>query len=242
MGLSELGDFATALAAGREAVVIADATGHLDTIQWACYALGLTLLDRGDADEAIVLLERALSICRSAELPVYEPRAAAALGHAAAVCGRDDGLALIEGAAVDSETPAQRNTQVRTLARLAEVYLLAGRIREGTDRAERSLTLARERGERGSEAHALRMLALAYEAESRVDESRNVCERALALAAELGMQPLVAHCHLGLGRLARAMHDRAGAEAHLRAAHEAFEYLEMARWDHVTMAELTLLG
>jgi tetratricopeptide (TPR) repeat protein len=242
MGLSELGDFAAALAAGHEAVAIAEATGHPDTIQWACYALGLTLLDRGDADGAIVLLERALSICRSAELPVYVPRAAAALGHAFAVCGRDDGLALLEGAARDSETPSQRNIQARTLARLAEVYLLAGRIPEGTDRAERSLTLAKERGERGSEAHALRVLALAYEALSRVDESRTAHERALALATEAGMQLLVALCHLGLGRLERVAHRRAEAATHLLAAHEAFERLEMARWDHATVAELALLG
>ena len=242
MGLSELGDFAAALAAGHEAVAIADATGHPDTIQWASYAVGLTLLDRSDADGAIVLLERALSICRSAELPVYVPRAAAALGHASAMCGRDDGLALLEGAAVDSETPSQRNTQARTLARLAEVYLLAGRIPEGTDCAGRSLTLAEERGERGSEAHALRVLALAYEAQSRVDESRTAYERALALATEVGMQPLVALCHLGLGRLERVAHRRAVAATHLLAAHEAFERLEMARWDHATVAELALLG
>jgi tetratricopeptide (TPR) repeat protein len=149
---------------------------------------------------------------------------------------------LLEGAARDSETPSQRNIQARTLARLAEVYLLAGRIPEGTDRAERSLTLAKERGERGSEAHALRVLALAYEALSRVDESRTAHERALALATEAGMQLLVALCHLGLGRLERVAHRRAEAATHLLAAHEAFERLEMARWDHATVAELALLG
>ena len=242
MGLSELGDFAAALSAGHEAVAIADATGHLDTIQWACYALGLTLLNRGDAEAASVLLERALSICRAAQLPVYVPRAAAALGHASALCGRDDGLALLEGAAADSETPSQRNTQARTFARLAEVYLLAGRITEGMEGAERSLTLAEERGERGSEAHALRVLAMAHEAQSRIDDSRAAYERALALASEVGMQPLVALCHLGLGKLERVAHRREAAAAHLLAAHEAFERLEMARWDRATAAELSLLG
>jgi len=241
MGLSELGEFTAALAAGHEAVAIAEATGHLDTIQWACYGLGLTLLDRGDVDDAIIHLERALSICRSADLPVYVARAAAALGHASAVSGRDDGLNLLEGAAVASQRPSQRNNEARTLARLAEVYLLAGRTLEGMERAEQSRVLAAERGERGSEAHALRVLALAYEARSRVDEARATYERAFALATESDMQPLVALCHFGLGRLERVVHRRAGAVSHLLAAHETFERLEMSRWGHATVAELALL-
>jgi transcriptional regulator with AAA-type ATPase domain/tetratricopeptide (TPR) repeat protein len=242
MGLTELGEFESALATGREAVAIADATGHLDTIQWACYALGVATLDRGDADGAIGLLERALSICRAAELPVYVPRAAAALGHAYALAGREDGRVLLEGAAADSEMPSQRNTQARILARLAEVYVLTGKFGEGAERAVRSLALARERGERGSEARALRAIAVAYEHGSRAEESRVSYEVALALATELGMRPLAALCHLGLGKLHRAAGRREDAGHHLVAAHEAFQRLGMARWDGEASAERALLG
>src|SRR5204862_199855 len=46
---------------------------------------------------------------------------------------------------------------------------------------------------------------------------------ALALAQELGMEPLAAHCHLGLGRLARRGGDRAAADKHLATATQKFE-------------------
>ena len=41
---------------------------------------------------------------------------------------------------------------------------------------------------------------------------------ALVLANELGMRPLVAHCHLGLGKLYRQTGDRAKAQEHLTTA------------------------
>ena len=42
--------------------------------------------------------------------------------------------------------------------------------------------------------------------------------QALARADELGMRPLVAHCHLGLGKLYRRTGDGAKAEEHLTTA------------------------
>jgi transcriptional regulator with AAA-type ATPase domain/tetratricopeptide (TPR) repeat protein len=242
MGLTELGEFESALATGREAVAIAEATGHLDTIQWAYYALGVAILDRGDADGAIAPLERALSICRAAELPVYVPRAAAALGHAYVIAGRPDGVGLIEGAAADGEAPSQRNQQARFLSRLAEVYTITGKVHEAAERAARARALAREHGERGCEAHALRPLALAYEAQGRPAQSTASHEGALALATELGMQPLAALCRLGLGKLQRVAGHRAAAQDHLIAAHDAFQRLEMARWLREAAAELALLA
>jgi transcriptional regulator with AAA-type ATPase domain/tetratricopeptide (TPR) repeat protein len=242
MGLTELGDFTSAVAVGREAISIADATGHLDTIQWACYAMGVATLDRGDAEGAIGHLERALSICRAAELPVYVPRTAAALGHAYALVGRMDGLTLLESAVTDSQTMPHRNVQARILARLAEVYVLAGKSLEAEEPAACSLAIARERGLRGSEAHALRALAGCYEAQSRLPEARTLYEAALALGNELGMRHVCALCHLGLGRLQRAAARPVEARRHLTTAQEAFAHLGMARWHREASAELALLG
>lgn len=86
------------------------------------------------------------------------------------------------------------------------------------------------------------MLALACEARSRADESKGAYEHALAPATEVGVQPLVPFCHLGLGRLERVAHRRAGAATHLLAANEAFERREMARRGHATGPKLALLG
>ncbi len=241
MGLTELGDFTEALAVGNEAIVIADATGHLDTIQWACYAVGLAALARGDVDDAIRSLERALSICRTAELPVYVPRTRAALGHAYTLAGRPEGPDLVEAAAAEGDGISQRNVQARILVRLAEVCVLGHKVDGAAKRAAQALALARERGERGSEAHALRVLGLAYEAESRPEDARAACAAALALADELGMRPLAGLCRLGLGRLDRTAGRRDDAREHLSLAREAFTHLEMTRWARLAAEEQELL-
>jgi hypothetical protein len=48
------------------------------------------------------------------------------------------------------------------------------------------------------------------------------------------MRPLVAHCHLGLGRLDRRVGDRARAGEHLALAATMYREMEMRFWlDHV---------
>jgi len=242
MGLTELGDFSSAVATAQDAVAIADSTAHRDTIQWASYALGFTLLGRGDADDAIAPLERALSICRAAELPVYVPRATSALGHAYVLAGRPGGVALLETAAAAGEATAQRNQQARFLARLAEAYALTGKPDEGAESAARSVALARDRGERGAEAHALWSLAMSHESASRLDQSAAMYQAASALSSELDMQPLVALCLLGLGRVERRSGHREQAKAYLTRAREVLGRLHMTRWEREAEAELALSG
>ena len=50
---------------------------------------------------------------------------------------------------------------------------------------------------------------------------------ALVLATELGMRPLVAHCHLGLGKLYRRTGDGAKAEEHLTTARAMYREMDM---------------
>jgi hypothetical protein len=60
-------------------------------------------------------------------------------------------------------------------------------------------------------------------AEGRYHES-------LALAEELGMRPLVAHCHLGLGTLARRMGDSKKACEDLTTAAGMYRDMDMPFW------------
>ena len=53
---------------------------------------------------------------------------------------------------------------------------------------------------------------------------------ALALATELGMRPLVAHCHLGLGKLYRQTGDGAKAQEHLGTAATMYREMDMVFW------------
>jgi hypothetical protein len=60
----------------------------------------------------------------------------------------------------------------------------------------------------------------------------------LALANELGMRPLVAHCHLGLGKLYRRTGDGAKAQEHLTTAATMYREMGMDFWLEKADAEL----
>ena len=54
--------------------------------------------------------------------------------------------------------------------------------------------------------------------------------KAMALAEPRGMRPLVAHCHLGLGRLYRRTGEREQAQEHLDAATRMYREMDMQFW------------
>jgi hypothetical protein len=53
---------------------------------------------------------------------------------------------------------------------------------------------------------------------------------ALALSEELGMPPLVAHCHLGLGKLDRRTDKREQAREELATAATMYREMGMTYW------------
>jgi Histidine kinase-, DNA gyrase B-, and HSP90-like ATPase/Tetratricopeptide repeat len=62
--------------------------------------------------------------------------------------------------------------------------------------------------------------------------------QALALASELGMCPLVAHCHLGLGKLYRRTGGHAKASEHLTTASAMYREMDMGFWLEKAETEL----
>ena len=62
--------------------------------------------------------------------------------------------------------------------------------------------------------------------------------RALALAEELGMRPLVAHCHLGLGKLYHRTGKREEAQQHLTTAITMYREMDMQFWLEQAEAEI----
>ena len=63
--------------------------------------------------------------------------------------------------------------------------------------------------------------------------------QAMALADELGMRPLVAHCHLGLGKLYRRTGKREQAQEHLTTATTMYREMGMTYWLEKAEAEMT---
>ena len=52
----------------------------------------------------------------------------------------------------------------------------------------------------------------------------------MTLADHLGMRPLVAHCHLGLGKLYRRTDRREQAQGHLTSAATMYREMGMTYW------------
>src|SRR5262249_46366668 len=62
--------------------------------------------------------------------------------------------------------------------------------------------------------------------------------QALALAEPRGMRPLVAHCHLGLGKLSRRTAQHRRAEEHLTTATTMYREMGMTYWLERAEAEI----
>jgi tetratricopeptide (TPR) repeat protein len=130
--------------------------------------------------------------------------------------------------------------QARIVAQMGEACLLADRFDDAVTFAGRALRLARERGQRGYEAWALHLLGeiAAHPGALNSGDSEGHYRAALALAEELGMRPLVAHCHLGLGKLYRRTDQRALAQKHLTTATTMYREMDMRSWLAQAEAEI----
>ena len=202
--LSALGAFAEGRRHGEEALRLATLEGRGDTPIIAHGCLGHLYLAQGDLEHAIRVLEQGLALCRASGNRDWLRAIAAGLGYASALQGRlAEGRALLEEAISESIRTGALQGHAYRVAWLSEVCRLAGRGEEAWQHARQALDLARQQKERGNEALALHQLGVVHAHADPPDAAQAEAhyQQALALAEELGMRPLVAHCHLGLGRL-----------------------------------------
>jgi tetratricopeptide (TPR) repeat protein len=230
---AELGTFAEGRTLGEEGLRIAEAVAHPSSHMFGCWGVGLLALRQGNLHRAIPLLERAVDICHEADLSAYFPRTAAALGAAYTLGGRiTDAVPLLTQAVEQSTVKGRVHDTTLCSLSLGEAQMLAGRLEEAHALAERALALTREHQERGHQAYALRLLGdIAARRKPPEDEPAVAhYHQALALAEELGMRPLVAHCHLGFGKLYAKSGRGTEARAALSAAVELYRAMEMTFW------------
>ena len=135
-------------------------------------------------------------------ISTYAFLASAQLGYAYVHLSRSaEALPLLEEAAKRPSLGVGIGFHFRWLS---EAYLHAGRRDDAIAVGRRTLDRARKSMERGQEAWALRLLGeIARKALSRRSTRPRSIIGAMTLAEELGMRPLVAHCHVGLGKLYR---------------------------------------
>jgi tetratricopeptide (TPR) repeat protein len=240
---AELGEFAEAITPGEEAIRIAEAVDHPASLIAAYFLHGSLYGRKGDFPKVIPLLERGLGLCQAWHIPLWFPRIASALGHAYALAGRvAEALPLLEQAAERDASMRLVADQSTRVAYLSEAYLLAGRMDDAIRVARRALDLSRNHKERGHEAWARRLLGeiASHGDPPDVEQAERQYRQALALAEELDMRPLVAHCHLGLGKLYRRTGDRAKAGEHLTAAATMYREMDMRFW--LAQAEVASSG
>jgi tetratricopeptide (TPR) repeat protein len=164
------------------------------------------------------------------------------LGSAAALQGRlAEGRALLEEAISEDIRAGTLQGYAARVAWLSEVCRLAGRGEAAGQHACQALDLARQLKERGDEALALHQLGVVCAHINPPDaaQAEAYYQQALALAEALGMRPLVAHCHLGLGKLYAEIGRRAEGRAELSAAIDLYRTMEMMFWLPQAEAALT---
>ena len=210
-----------------------------------CTALGFVHLRRGAAVQAVPFLERSIKMCRTYAFDNWVPWTASSLGLAYALAGRhSEGIELAQEAVKRGEELRLTRFQPLRVSLLANSYLLAGQSENALVAARNALELARRYQERGPEAWALYLIAasMAQLQPAEGQEMRDSYLAALRLAEELGMRPLVAHCHIGLGRLHAACGDKNTARNELQTALSMYCQMDMGFWLAKATAELEEMG
>jgi tetratricopeptide (TPR) repeat protein len=231
--LAELGAFPEGVAYTEEALRVAEAVDHPNSLIHAYLGAGFLALRQRDLSRAIPVLERCLELCRMFNILLWFPETAAALGCAYAFAGRvAEALPLLEQAEQRDAAMGIIGGHALRVGYLGEAYLLAGRMQEAVQFAGRALDLSRAHKERGYQAWALRLLGeiAAHQAPLEIEPAEHHYRQALVLAEALGMRPLVAHCHLGLGTLSAKTGRREQARAELSTAIEMYRTMDMTFW------------
>jgi class 3 adenylate cyclase/tetratricopeptide (TPR) repeat protein len=243
MALAECGRFVDALTEGEEAVRVAESLDHPHTLVWACWGLATVHLARGEVAATVRLVDRAFAVARERDLSLWFAYLNWYLGRACTLSGRvTEGVALLQESLRIYAERKSGTWEALAIAHLGEAQSLAGRGEEAQVSVNRAVMLSRQRGERSHEAHALLGLGriMSQCAQGEVASAEDCFRGALSLATELGMRPLVAHCHLGLGKLYRRTDKREQAQEHLATATTMYREMDMRFW--LEKAEVEVRG
>jgi class 3 adenylate cyclase/tetratricopeptide (TPR) repeat protein len=234
MFLAELGEFAEARRAAEITMGSPETiAGHPWNRVNACWQVAWAYSMQGDFDRAKRLADEAIELCRQWGFARSHGAALSVLGRILVLSGRGtEAVEVLEQGLRHTDAVGLTWLRCPRLTDLAEAYLLVGRVQEAAAGATKALESARERGERGFEAWALRLQAEIARAAQPPDAAaaQERYREAKALAGALEMRPLVAHCHLGLGRLSIRTGDREEARRHLAVATSMYREMDMRFW------------
>ena len=131
--------------------------------------------------------------------------------------------------------------QAMRLVHLSEAYLHDGQVERATGVAHLALQNAADHNQRGTGAWTQWLLGEINTHVKNPGTAEEHYRKAMALASECGMVPLLAHCHLGIGKGYGSKGKGAPlAHEHLVKAAGMYGSLEMPFWTH--QAEASLRG
>jgi len=238
--LAELGEFAEGIARGEEALQIAETVDHPFSLIGALRSLGRLYLRKGDLEEAISALERGRELCRAWKIPAWRYGIASNLGHAYVLSGRvADGLPLLEQGLEQGVSMGSRSGYVRRATYLSEAYHLVNRRADAIRLSGQALEFARAHKRRAEQPLALliRGEIASHRDPPAAEEAEASYGEAKVLADELGMRPIVAHCHLGFGKLYGRVGKRREACEHITRAAAMYREMDMRSWLEKAEAE-----
>jgi tetratricopeptide (TPR) repeat protein len=246
MSLAELGRFADAAEYEAEAIRLAEPTQHAFTVGLAHFASATLHLIEGDWAKARSLLERRIAVVRTGNVVFTLLRMVTSSAWALAQTGEvSEALNRLR----EGEQLLERLAPKGILSYLGWAYLalgraclLLGRLDEARRLGDRALESSPSHP--GYAAHALHLLGDIAIHPDRFDAESGEAHyrKALALAAPRGMRPLVAHCHLGLGKLCRRIGKREPAQEHLTTAATMYREMDMRFWRKQAEAAIAEVG
>lgn len=228
--LAELGRFQEARGYSEEALKLATSLSNSFAIATASWGEGHLALFQGVGNNTILVLERAVALCRDLNLRATFPWNAAYLAYAYARTERtEQAFGLLQEATASEHDTGLLVRQPLTLALYGNVCLMAGQTTQAGEYATKGLQTATRQGQRAYEA-CNQLLWADTEAQSESPHG-TLCEeayvRALTLATQLGMRPLVAHCHLGRGLLHEKRGLKSEAKVEFSRASEMYRQMDM---------------
>ena len=229
---AELGTFAEGRALGEEGLRIAEAVDHPGSLMMASWGIGLLALRQGDLPRALPRSNGPWASVRTRTSRSISPGWLRPWVRRTPWAGASPTPCRCSRRRWNRRLPWKAVYQALCGLSLGEAQLLAGRLEEAHALAEQALALARAHQERGHQAYALRLLGeiAARRSLQSIEPAEDDYRQARALAEELGMRPLVAHCHLGLGKLYAEIGRRAEARAELSAAIDLYRAMDMTFW------------
>jgi len=205
--LAQVGRFADAVPYESEAIRLAELTHHPYAVGMAHGGSAILSMIRGDWAKARSLLEPGLATIRNANIGLFLSEGVALSAWALAHLdeGKEALKLVLEGEQLVERllTSGFVGLLGSTLHSLGRACLRLNRLDEARGLSERAITLSLHQP--GFRAYVLHLLGDIASHPDRFDPDAGEAHyrQALALAEPRRMRPLVAHCHLGLGRLYR---------------------------------------